>query len=218
MVFHVTDKEDRFRCNTRGCRQQLQLKSNTWLQGSHLSHQTVILFVYSWCKEYTNIKFCQEELSISSHTTVDWNHFLREVCASVILRNPCQIGGPGTTVEVDELVWVRRKYNRGRTLVQQWVLGARPTCISCLLSITAPNRRCTRLIKRPSCRAAASSLTASHHTTVCPICLDTITLMKRLITLRILLTQRLEHIQIQWRGCGALRRRAIRRNGASKKA
>ena len=52
MVLHITDKEDRFRCNTRGCRQQLQLKSNTWLQGSHLSYQSVILFVYSWCKEY----------------------------------------------------------------------------------------------------------------------------------------------------------------------
>ena len=124
MVLHLSDKEDRWRCNVRDCRQPKQLKSGTWLQGSHLGYQQVILFIYCWSREYTSIVFCQEELGMSSnHTIVDLNNYVREVCAQALLNDPPRIGGPNITVEVDESLFVKRKANVGGIPEKQWVLG-----------------------------------------------------------------------------------------------
>ncbi|KAH7818545.1 putative Uncharacterized transposase-like protein [Monocercomonoides exilis] len=35
------------------------------------------------------------------------------------------IGGPGSIVEIDEAVWSRQKYKRGRAKKQIWIFGAR---------------------------------------------------------------------------------------------
>ena len=40
-----------------------------------------------------------------------------------ILRHPLRIGGPGHTVEIDELAFVCRKFNIGRVVSTQWVFG-----------------------------------------------------------------------------------------------
>ena len=39
---------------------------------------------------------------MNKNTVVDWNNYLREVCAADLLRNHIAIGGPNTTVEIDE--------------------------------------------------------------------------------------------------------------------
>ena len=48
---------------------------------------------------------------------------LREVCATKILNNPVEVGGPGTHVEIDESMFVRRKGNVWRLVREQWVFG-----------------------------------------------------------------------------------------------
>ena len=62
----------------------------------------------------TSIDFCERELEIDKNTVVDWNNFLRELCAAEIIANPIAIGGPNTTVEVDESLFARRKNHHGR--------------------------------------------------------------------------------------------------------
>ncbi|XP_045476997.1 uncharacterized protein LOC123682436 isoform X2 [Harmonia axyridis] len=63
------------------------------------------------------------ELKLSSRTVIDWFSFCREVVADYVERNSQCIGGVGKIVEIDEAMLEKRKYNRGRMLTEQWVIG-----------------------------------------------------------------------------------------------
>jgi len=71
--------------------------------GKILTHITYLhsvhLFMGKW--KYTSIKFFEKELEIDHSTTVDWNNFMREVCADNLLKNSHVIGGPNYNVEKD---------------------------------------------------------------------------------------------------------------------
>jgi hypothetical protein len=124
MKLSLSEREDRWRCTKTRCKEQRQLKAGTWLQGTHLTYRSACLFIYSWAHELSSIKFCRRELDIiSTETIFDWNNFLREVCDAKLLQNQAYIGGPSTHVELDESLFVRRKYNVGHAVNQQWVLG-----------------------------------------------------------------------------------------------
>ena len=65
-----------------------------------------------------------QELRIGSeHSIVDWNQYCRDIAVSHYVNNPVQIGGPGHKVEIDESLFSRRKYSRGRILPEQWIFG-----------------------------------------------------------------------------------------------
>ena len=87
-----------------------------------LSLTTVVKLLYWWTKND-----CQEtvskEVGVSRMTVIGVFGFCRSVCVRVMEAHPPDLGGPGKVVEVDESVFASRKYNRGRMLQTQWVLG-----------------------------------------------------------------------------------------------
>ena len=66
---------------------EFALRRDTWLEGSKLAYRDVILFIYCWSKEYTRIRFVEEELGIGKDATIGYN-YLREICAADLLANP----------------------------------------------------------------------------------------------------------------------------------
>jgi hypothetical protein len=68
------------------------------------------------------------ELGIKNrHSVIDCETKLRKICAFITLKNNDKIGGPQTTVEVDESMIFKRKYHRGHLLNAklkgEWVFG-----------------------------------------------------------------------------------------------
>src|ERR1044071_3160576 len=64
MTLSLNDHHDRWRCKKRECREDVQVRRGTWLQGSKLPFRQIVLFIYCWSKRLTSINFCENELDI----------------------------------------------------------------------------------------------------------------------------------------------------------
>ncbi|XP_067652209.1 uncharacterized protein [Haliotis asinina] len=112
-----------WRCRVKSCGQKVSIREGSWFSGSHLTMCQIMKHLYYWVYK-TPLHVIQRELKVGSNSTlVDWNMFCREVCMSVIESDSEQIGGPGTTVEIDESKFGKRKYHRGKRVDGVWVLG-----------------------------------------------------------------------------------------------
>ena len=136
-----------WRYSIRGCRVELELRKGILLENFNLSYRKVVLFIYCWSREMTSRDFCEREIEINKNTVaVDWNNFLCEVFAAELIANPIAIGGPNTTVEVDESLFARIKNHQGRNLPQQWVFGGICRETRECFMYTAPDRSAATLL------------------------------------------------------------------------
>lgn len=85
----------RWVCNL--CKKNKALRVNNWLEGSRLEVSKILKFIHVWSSGNSTIKFCTNEINICPSAVVDWNHYLRQVCAwkvdSTLVKQ--KIGGPG---------------------------------------------------------------------------------------------------------------------------
>jgi hypothetical protein len=122
----TTTKTDglEWRCYKRTCRTKRSIRSNSFFTNANLSLSRAMLFVHLWVKEYPQWLIV-DDFDYSVNTVVDWSRFCRDVCLWYIenKKEHFPIGGQGREVEIDETLIVRRKYNRGRLVTQQWLFG-----------------------------------------------------------------------------------------------
>ena len=89
------------------------MREGSFFTGSHLKLHEIVEISYWWASETSVSKTIQQTVHYS-RTIVDWYNFHRHICAQRFLDHPVEVGGVGKVVEIDELKFGRRKYNRGR--------------------------------------------------------------------------------------------------------
>lgn len=124
MLDLTVDKTDGliFACNKRSCRQRKSIRVNSFFEQSKMSLYNCLLFIHLFSKNYPQ-KLIIDDFPFSNKTAVDWSKFCRELCVCHFESNMAVIGGEGSTVEIDETMAVKRKYDRGRVLRAGWLFG-----------------------------------------------------------------------------------------------
>uniref|UniRef100_A0A5S6QVU6 ISXO2-like transposase domain-containing protein n=1 Tax=Trichuris muris TaxID=70415 RepID=A0A5S6QVU6_TRIMR len=107
-----------WRCRADGCREEVSIRKGTWFDGPRRRTplETAVLFTYFWCRQMNSVKNCEHELGMCKSTALTWNHWMRQLATVAASADAVRIGGEGLTVEVDEKLLSKRKYNVGRLL------------------------------------------------------------------------------------------------------
>lgn len=112
----------RWRCR-RPCRREVSTRVGSIFSKSKLKMRVILQLLYYWIFEEASCKKIKRELKISKTPLVKWKYLFRTICGYDLLMKPNVIGGVDHVVQIDETLYVRRKYNRGRLVGQQWVFG-----------------------------------------------------------------------------------------------
>ena len=121
----TTMDEFRWRCKNSRCRKTRSIRANSFFDNSHLSIKQIIFIIYLWSKGYS-LKLATDELKITKKTMIDWYRFCRDMVVFHYQNedpDSSKIGGVGEIVEIDESVFSKRKYYRGRVVKETWVFG-----------------------------------------------------------------------------------------------
>ncbi|GFU84135.1 mitotic-spindle organizing protein 2A [Trichonephila clavipes] len=115
-----------WRCRTKGgenphdvCK---SIRKGTWFSKSHLSVCDIFNFNASFFGKSMN-EFAVKDVRVNKNTVVDWYMFCREVCMAAILKESEPLGGEGKIVEIDESMFGKMKYGKGKPVNGQWVFG-----------------------------------------------------------------------------------------------
>uniref|UniRef100_A0A5S6QNY2 PiggyBac transposable element-derived protein domain-containing protein n=1 Tax=Trichuris muris TaxID=70415 RepID=A0A5S6QNY2_TRIMR len=106
----------RWRCSGKECRKEMTSKTGTWFQGCEQPIRTMPLFIHAWAEKWTTLAFCMGSFDMNDMAAVRLNAAMRRVAEEWLLKNSVPVGGPGLTVEVDESLFSKRKYNRNQVV------------------------------------------------------------------------------------------------------
>ena len=113
--------------------------------------QTLIV-TYCWCYNMRQYDARREAEIGSSGTPVDWYAFCRTLCELWLQANPMVVGGLDQnggriTVEIDESMFFKAKYNRGRALGHgRWVFGGIERETGRCFMVEVPDRSAATLL------------------------------------------------------------------------
>lgn len=98
--------------------------AGTFFEQSRLGITDIVKLTHIFLSDIrARVSYATEEMRCSPNTAVDWFSFCREVIMDYVASESRQIGGPGVVVEIDEAKLGKRKYERGRILSGQWIVG-----------------------------------------------------------------------------------------------
>ena len=114
-----------FRCYK--CKKKVSIRKGTFFEGAKLSLWQVFFMMYVDINDIgMSYDMLMKQAKISSRETIcDWKNYIREIYIEYFNMHRSPIGGIGVIVQIDESQICKRKYHRGRVLVNQsfWIVG-----------------------------------------------------------------------------------------------
>lgn len=118
---------DKCRWYCSSCRRTTSIRTRSFFNGSKLPIATILKLIYKLSEnlEGDSIGF---DLNINKNTVSKWSGIVRDAVLFYFEINKMKIGGVGEdghckTVEVDESLFFKRKYNRGTARSATWYIG-----------------------------------------------------------------------------------------------
>ncbi|GFW57504.1 mitotic-spindle organizing protein 2A [Trichonephila clavipes] len=109
-----------WRCRTKGgenphdvCK---SIRKGTWFSKSHLSVCDILILTLHFFGKSMN-EFAVKDVRVNKNTVVDWYMFCREVCMVAVLKESEPLGGEGKIVEIDESMFGKMKYGKGKPVL-----------------------------------------------------------------------------------------------------
>uniref|UniRef100_A0A9J2Q106 ISXO2-like transposase domain-containing protein n=1 Tax=Ascaris lumbricoides TaxID=6252 RepID=A0A9J2Q106_ASCLU len=131
-------KKSRIRCCA------LSIRHGSVFEKSRLPIETILTIMFLWSQNAPRDVICYNT-DIAEHTAVDWEMFIREICADYVQKKQAPLGGPGKVVEIDESVFCRREYNHDAVREHTWTFVAVERGTANAVFFTVPDRTKTTL-------------------------------------------------------------------------
>jgi transposase-like protein len=87
------DSIDGKRWSCRGCGSTRALRHGSFFSNSHLSLKQIIIMIYCWTCEFSQLQIMRETCIDQKSTLMNWCNLLREECATFLHRSANKIGG-----------------------------------------------------------------------------------------------------------------------------
>jgi transposase-like protein len=112
---------------SNSCKYSLSIRKGSIFEKCKLPFLKIFRMIYKYLNglSFTDISF---ELKIHRNTAGDWCALIREIIAEYLVNNSEILGcfntdGTSKIVEIDESLFFKRKYQRGRLRNNQWYIG-----------------------------------------------------------------------------------------------
>lgn len=113
--------------------------------GAKIPIGKILFLLYCWTYGYS-CNITSHEVDVNINTVTYYFTLFRNACDSYVISSDFQpIGGIGKTVQIDETLMCKRKYNVGRVLNQVWIFGGICVEDKQFFCIAVPNRNTTTL-------------------------------------------------------------------------
>ena len=102
------------------------MTSDSYFSQSNIPIRQILSLLYLWAAD-TPVRIVPHLIGLSKVSVIQWYQYFTDVCShqlNVVKEGGFKLGGPGEIVQIDESLFNRRKYHRGRIVREQkWVFG-----------------------------------------------------------------------------------------------
>lgn len=135
---------------TLPCRTEISIRANSIFSAIKSDMCQYLRFLIRWCNNDL-IKTISEEVELHNKTISVWCRDLREIIQNILFENLRMLGGIDAAgiskiVEIDESLFFKRKYNRGRLRSPQWVFGGIERNSGECFLVPVPDRKAETLL------------------------------------------------------------------------